>query len=154
MKTRCNRHRTMQSSSPPKSYQKRWTELSWHDAVGHHYSLSPSYRNSAEYSQCLPSEALTSSILVEKAAVISGRTQTGRQPFKVDLKRIDYLPFRGLLQAAGTEIKAIKAWVGYSCFNNETATAAQSKHFTVREIHCWLCLRTLSDLQCCWPITN
>ncbi len=46
--------------------------------------------------------------------VISVRTRAGRQPLKMDLRRIDYLPFRGLLQAAGAEIKAVKAWVGSS----------------------------------------
>lgn len=90
----------------------------------------------AEYSQCLPSVFLSLLHLLfwwrKQTEAISGRTQTGRQPFKVDLKRIDYLPFRGLLQAAGTEIKAIKAWVGYGCFNNETTAASQSKHSSVR----------------------
>lgn len=41
--------------------------------------------------------------------MISGRTQTDVQPLEVDLRRIDYASFRGLLEAAAAERKAVRA---------------------------------------------
>ena len=69
---------------------------------------------------------------INRTDVISARTRTDTQPLEVDLKRIDIIPFRGLLQAAGVETKTLKAWAGYSCFNNETEAALQSQQASVR----------------------
>lgn len=41
-----------------------------------------------------------SRVLQLQAEVIRGRTRTSRQPLQEDLKRIDYIPFTGLLEAA------------------------------------------------------
>lgn len=73
--------------------------------------------------------------------MISARTQTGRQPLKVDLKRIDYIPFRGLLQAAGAEIKAVKAWVGCSVLTMRLWQRSKANS-PVWEVLCYSCARS------------
>lgn len=81
-----------------------------------------------------------SGVLRLQIVVISARTQTGRQPLNVDLKRIDYIPFRGLLQAAGVEIKAVKAWVGSSVLTMRLRQRPKVNS-AAREALCYSCAR-------------